>query len=93
MAAAYRKRGQMDRLGAGLRGTPGKAGRQAGLFYGGERMLILTRKVNESIVIGGNIEVMVVLIQGDKVKLGILAPLEVPVHRKEIARRIRDGDQ
>jgi len=82
----------MDRLGAGSIGTPGKAGRQAGLFYGGERMLVLTRKVNESILIGGNIEVMVVLIQGDKVKLGVLAPPEVPVHRQEVARRIKDGN-
>lgn len=47
-------------------------------------MLILTRKVNESIVIGDAIEVSVVELRGDQVKLGIVAPRDVSVHRKEV---------
>lgn len=51
-------------------------------------MLVLSRQINESIVINDNIEVVVVDIRGDKVRLGITAPLEVPVHRKEVQRAI-----
>jgi len=51
-------------------------------------MLVLTRKSNESIVIDGKIKVMIVAIQGHCVKLGIDAPLSVPVNRSEIQRRI-----
>ncbi len=47
-------------------------------------MLVLTRKVNESIVIGDNIEVKIVDIKGDHVKLGITAPRDISVHRKEV---------
>ena len=47
-------------------------------------MLVLSRKKNESIVIDDNIVVTVVEIRGDKVRLGIQAPKEVPVHRKEV---------
>ena len=47
-------------------------------------MLVLSRKKNESIVINDDIEVTVVEIRGDKVRLGIVAPKEVPVHRKEV---------
>lgn len=47
-------------------------------------MLILSRKVNESIVIDGKIVVKVLRIERDAVKLGIQAPPEVPVHREEI---------
>lgn len=47
-------------------------------------MLILSRKVNESIVIGEAIEVSVVEMRGDQVKLGIVAPRDVSVHRKEV---------
>jgi carbon storage regulator len=58
-------------------------------------LLVLSRKKNESIEIqtsDGIIEVVVVAILGDKVKLGFQAPPEVPVHRKEIADNIRrDG--
>jgi len=46
-------------------------------------MLILTRKLNESIMIG-DVEVKVTSLKGDYVKLGIKAPREVPIHRKEI---------
>ena len=47
-------------------------------------MLVLSRKKNESIVINDNITIVVVEIRGDKVRLGIEAPKDVPVHRKEI---------
>lgn len=47
-------------------------------------MLVLTRKKDESIIIGDGIEVCIVEIRGDKVRLGIEAPRDVPVHRKEV---------
>ena len=47
-------------------------------------MLILSRKKNECIVIGDGIRVMVAEIRGDKVRLGIEAPKDIPVHRREV---------
>ena len=47
-------------------------------------MLVLTRKLNESIMIGDEVEVTVVDIKGDAIKLGINAPKDIKVHRKEI---------
>jgi carbon storage regulator len=47
-------------------------------------MLVLTRKANESIVINGDITLTVVEVRGNRVKLGIVAPQEVPVMRREI---------
>lgn len=47
-------------------------------------MLVLTRKKNESIMIGDNIEIIIVEAHGDQVKLGINAPRAIPVHRKEV---------
>ncbi|MDR1960063.1 MAG: carbon storage regulator CsrA [Planctomycetaceae bacterium] len=56
-------------------------------------MLVLSRKKNESIVINDNITIVVVEIRGDKVRLGIEAPKDVPVHRKEIYEAIQaSGD-
>ena len=52
-------------------------------------MLVLSRKKNESIIINNNITVMVVEIRGDKVRLGIEAPTEVPVHRQEVFEAIQ----
>lgn len=52
-------------------------------------MLILSRKKNESIVINDDITIMVVEIRGDKVRLGIEAPKETPVHRREVFDAIR----
>lgn len=52
-------------------------------------MLVLSRGKDESIEIGDNIRVTVVSITGSKVRLGIEAPPEVPVHRKEVADQIR----
>lgn len=51
-------------------------------------MLVLTRKRYESITIGADVEVVVVEIRDDKVRLGIKAPIEVPVHRREVADAI-----
>ena len=52
-------------------------------------MLVLTRKLNEAIQIGENIEVKIVGIEGDQIKLGITAPKEIDVHRKEIYLQIQ----
>jgi carbon storage regulator len=54
-------------------------------------MLVLSRKKNESIVINNNITITVVEIRGDKVRLGIVAPKEVPVHRQEVFEAIQGG--
>lgn len=47
-------------------------------------MLVLSRKTNQSIVINDDITIVVVEIRGDKVRLGVEAPKEVPVHRREV---------
>ncbi|MGE7121244.1 carbon storage regulator CsrA [Peribacillus sp. NPDC046944] len=47
-------------------------------------MLVLTRKPNESIVIGNDIEITVLAIEGEQIKLGINAPKNVDIHRKEV---------
>ncbi|MCH8805903.1 MAG: carbon storage regulator CsrA [Planctomycetes bacterium] len=47
-------------------------------------MLVLSRQRDESIMIGDNVEITIVDIRGDKVRLGIVAPVEIPVHRKEV---------
>ncbi len=52
-------------------------------------MLVLTRKVNQSIVIGEGIEVVVLEVRGEQVRLGIRAPRNVTVHRKEIFDQIQ----
>ena len=51
-------------------------------------MLVLSRKRDERIVIGDNIVITVVEVRGDKVRLGIVAPKEVPVHRQEVFEAI-----
>jgi carbon storage regulator len=56
-------------------------------------MLVLSRKKNESIVINDNITVTVVEIRGDKVRLGIVAPKDVPVHRQEVYDAIHGGKE
>ena len=56
-------------------------------------MLVLSRKKNESIVINDDITIVVVEIRGDKVRLGIEAPKEVPVHRNEVYEAIRRNVQ
>ena len=52
-------------------------------------MLVLTRKKNQSIIIADDIEVVVVDIKGDQIKLGIKAPRSVSVHRKEVYEEIQ----
>lgn len=54
-------------------------------------MLVLSRKKNESIVIAGDIVITIVEVRGDKVRLGIEAPKDVPVHRQEVADAINAG--
>lgn len=56
-------------------------------------MLILSRKLNESIVIDGRITVKVMRVNGDVVKLGIAAPADVPVHRQEVYDEIRKSNE
>ncbi len=56
-------------------------------------MLILSRKLNESIVIDGRITVKVIRVEGDSVKLGIVAPSEVPVHRQEVYEEIEANNR
>lgn len=51
-------------------------------------MLVLSRKKNESIVINSDIVITVIEIRGDKVRLGIVAPKDVPVHREEVYEAI-----
>lgn len=55
-------------------------------------MLVLSRKKNESIVINNDITIVVVEIRGDKVRLGVEAPKEVPVHRREVFDAIHRND-
>ena len=55
-------------------------------------MLVLSRKKDERIVINNDITIVVVEIRGDKVRLGVEAPKEVPVHRREIFDAIAHGD-
>lgn len=52
-------------------------------------MLVLARRLNESIMIGDDIEIVVIDIKGDQVKLGIKAPRKITVHRKEIYQEIK----
>lgn len=56
-------------------------------------MLVLTRKVNQSIVIGDDIEVVVLEVRGEQIRLGIKAPRDVVVHRKEIYEQIQEENQ
>jgi carbon storage regulator len=54
-------------------------------------VLVLTRKSNQSIMIGDEVEVSVLAVSGEKVRLGIEAPKAVPVFRKEVYLEIKDG--
>lgn len=56
-------------------------------------MLILSRKIGESIVIDGRIQVKVVRVEGDVVKVGIEAPSDVPVHRQEVYDEIQRNNK
>lgn len=56
-------------------------------------MLVLSREKNEGIMIGDEIYLVVVEIRGDKVRLGIEAPLDVPVHRQEVYNAIKRDEK
>ena len=56
-------------------------------------MLVLSRKKNESIVINNDITIVVVEIRGDKVRLGVEAPKEIPVHRREVYDAIKRNEK
>ena len=56
-------------------------------------MLVLSRKKNESIIIDDHITITVVEIRGDKVRLGIQAPKEIPIHRSEIHAAIKSEER
>ena len=56
-------------------------------------MLALSRKSNESIMLGNDIEITILDIKGDQVKIGISAPKSVPIYRKEIYRQIQEANK
>ncbi|RFB11029.1 carbon storage regulator [Bacillus sp. HNG] len=53
-------------------------------------MLVLTRKMNESIIIDGDIEITILSVSGDQIKIGVDAPKHVEIHRKEIYLEIQN---
>ena len=56
-------------------------------------MLALSRRINESIMLGKDVEITVLEIKGDQVKIGVVAPRSVPVYRKEIFLQIEDENR
>lgn len=56
-------------------------------------MLVLTRKKNETIVINDNIEITVIDINNDQIRIGISAPKEVPIYRKEVYLEIKEENK
>ncbi|MBR4083470.1 MAG: carbon storage regulator CsrA [Lachnospiraceae bacterium] len=56
-------------------------------------MLALSRKKNEAIIINNNIEITILEIKGDQVKIGVSAPKEVPVYRKEVYVQIQEANK
>jgi len=56
-------------------------------------MLVLSRKTNESIIIDGNVTVSVLRVDNDNVRIGVEAPLEIPVMRKEIYEEIKTNNE
>lgn len=56
-------------------------------------MLALTRKKNEALIINNNIEITILDIRGDQVKIGISAPKEIPVYRKEVYIQIQEENK
>ena len=69
--------------------SPGYPGSTAYRMAGRRKLLVLTRKSNQSIMIGDDIEVTVLSIMGEKVRIGIQAPREIPVFRKEVYLEIQ----
>ena len=56
-------------------------------------MLALARKVNQSIVIGNDVEITILEIKGDQIKIGIDAPKSVPIYRKEVYLQIQEANK
>ena len=56
-------------------------------------MLALTRKKGESLVINNNIEISILEVRGDQIKIGITAPKDVPIYRKEVYRQIQEENR
>ena len=56
-------------------------------------MLALSRKKNEAIIVNNNVEITILEVKGDQVKLGITAPKEVPVYRKEVYLQIQQANK
>lgn len=56
-------------------------------------MLALSRKRNEAIIINNNVEVTILEVKGDQVKIGIAAPKEVPIYRKEVYLQIQEANK
>ncbi len=56
-------------------------------------MLVLSRKINQSIMVGDNVRIVVVAVDRDQVKLGIEAPRDIPVHRSEIFDEIQRANE
>lgn len=55
-------------------------------------MLILTRKVGESLLIGDDVSITILNVRGNQVKIGVKAPKEISVHREEIYQRIKQAE-
>jgi carbon storage regulator len=56
-------------------------------------MLILTRRVGETVIVGNDVAVTIVAVKGNQIRIGISAPKNVPIHREEIYERIRREQQ
>ncbi|MEA3588437.1 carbon storage regulator CsrA [Pseudidiomarina sp. 1APP75-27a] len=54
-------------------------------------MLTLTRKIGESVIIGGEVKVTLLAVGGTKIKIGFTAPSDIPIHREEVYRKIVDS--
>ena len=56
-------------------------------------MLALSRKKNEAIIVNNNVEITILEVKGDQVKIGISAPKEVPIYRKEVYLQIQEANK
>ncbi len=56
-------------------------------------MLVLSRKINQSIMLGDNVRIVIVAVDRDQVRLGIEAPLDIPVHRSEVYEEIQRANR
>lgn len=56
-------------------------------------MLALSRKKNEAIIVNNNVEITILEVKGDQVKIGVTAPRDVPIYRKEVYAQIQEANQ